>query len=205
MNENKQNISDAALKIAADWWFDRIEGGRHDNGASDPSSMFAGFLADKLAAAHPVDSDQREQFAKAFATAFAEDKYGGRSTGCDYGPSGILAEAMESCEINTSRAPWKTHMWIDDRGVGVSGGYAAPHERLCDAAGVRPTVRYTAHYMYDSEWSREHGDTPEPSESGLMYSQDEIDTWAKGNADSMLNGVERVVEERLVDGDWIVQ
>ncbi len=139
-----------ALQVMADWWFDRFLSPTHDNGARGEGSLssgLAGSMAGILADRHPVTEEHRAPFRKGLVDAIAASKYGLHSLRCDYGPGGILGEAMESAGIDKSRGPWKHDMYLHGCQIEVAAGYAAPRELICDIEGTESQERWVATWM----------------------------------------------------------
>lgn len=151
------------MHVLADWWFDRFQNPRHDNGDRSRTGEVTSLLAGMVAAQHPTDAsdEARAKFRAAVIAAMqpeqpvtrqradgktCSDVYWHDTLSVDYGPSGALREAMEACGIDTSRAPWKTHSCVYGGGlvVELSDGYRAKHQMLYVAPVLDLLVQLTA-------------------------------------------------------------
>lgn len=122
-----KRISDEAIRMLGDWWFDRFLSPNHDNGDRSLGGMFACGMADMAADKHPITEEQREPFISAL-TAECQKALD------DYVPSGTLAAAMDAAGI--------VDVLVRNNGIWISTSYGASQELLCDLEGVAPTKRW---------------------------------------------------------------
>lgn len=105
-------INDEMIEKAVDWWANAIQSPKYDNGDSSPAGGVGLMLATMLgnSASKKVGESEiskfKEELGKAIRRVDRIDFY------CDYGPTGILTEAMDKAGIPRSLAPWKTTMVV---------------------------------------------------------------------------------------------
>lgn len=132
-----------APRAAAEWWARQIADPtfRHTTAEEDRASSADEFLgavmvrtlAHTLADSHPVTAEQLVVFINALERIIVRDT---REDGWHYGlhvdyhPDGSLSEAAKVADIDESRFPYKSHLWLHrDGSVTARLGYGAP-ERL---------------------------------------------------------------------------
>lgn len=152
----KRELSDKAIDIIGNWWFDIFLGPKHDMGArgenEEQLNAAASGLAGILARKHPVEEDQRPIFLAALRAQIRKEIGEGKrliGLGTDYHPEATLAEAMKEAGINESRRAWKISVSISNRGIQIGPGYQAPLEMLCDLEGNVPTQRWVLKYKWE--------------------------------------------------------
>lgn len=162
-----KQLTDKAIEVLANWWFDVFLGPDHDMGVDERDTGEAKFnatmargLAGILADKHPVDPEKRQEFVDSLKKACHEDMEGKRSywalgLGTDYHPEGTLAKAMEYAGIHPSRCSWKTSVQVRGRGIMIGAGYRAAWELLCDLEGNLPKERWVLKTTYDYDGRRE--------------------------------------------------
>lgn len=130
-----QHIAHKEIEIAAKWWANVIrKGARQDNGDGFQSIA----LSVLQSRANPPTEEQLQAFEQALINAleadidpqswFPDDPRRGsalRSIGVDYGPAGVLRDAMDAVGLAYILLPCKTLMWINPGSVEVSYGYGA--------------------------------------------------------------------------------
>ena len=125
-------LTDEQIRVAVDWWADAIQDPDFDNGDTSSMGGTTALLANLLSESHPVTPEKVEKFKTALTnllkTTKVEDDYFTLSV--DYHPCSDLCLCAQVAEIDESRFPWKTRMYLDKGGVSVSAGYAAPLEKL---------------------------------------------------------------------------
>lgn len=124
------------IETAVRWWSDSLQGrgpAKYNNGDTSNIGFMMMALATMAADAAPVAANQYTAFEASLRRLLTEAAEAGRTTinlMTDYGPGGLLADAMEEAKVSFDKAPWKTYMTVEQDQVTVSAGYRAPTETL---------------------------------------------------------------------------
>ena len=126
------SVSRGAATAAAEWWAAKIGGNvHHDNGDDSFGSFIAMFMADSLA--NPATEEQISKFKELLIASLMDESNEVRvrfGLNCDYSPCSLLADAAKEAGISEYNFPYKTSMFIDERGVRVFDGYGASPETI---------------------------------------------------------------------------
>lgn len=191
-----QTISDTALGIIADWWFDKFLLPKHDNGDRGSVPAVAGMMSGLLASRHPVEESQRKTFKSELVTRCrAEAHLSGQTLSVDYHPVGVLKAAMDAANIDESRSSWKTDVYFHGREVSVGAGYGVPQEILCYTDGAIPDERWTHRYESEGRALKQYAYSEYAHHGQIAI------MWRYHGTDHPYTST----HERLVDGQWIAQ
>lgn len=116
------------IEKAVSWWSEKIQNPKFDNGDDTKQGGMTAMLA--IMAKSGVSKDQVEKFKESLTRKLKTDdmaKFGLKS---DYGPMGILADAITNAGIDGMNVPWKTRMIFESEEVKVSYGYGAEYITL---------------------------------------------------------------------------
>ena len=136
-NEAMQNVSESSLlpsvETAVNWWIDKFTESINGGSIGDNlHSFLAMAMVDKIFNKTPVYEKQSTIFRNFLSKRLMDELSKGREVhlDVDYGPSDILADAMEVAGIDSIKAPFKTHMIVGVNSVRVSVGYGAKYEEI---------------------------------------------------------------------------
>lgn len=125
---------------AAKWWADQLLAAQPhlatQMGAEPDSPMNSPMGAVMAVLAQAQDRADDPTKVEAFRAALEAriltslERYPSLAFGVDYHPDRILSDAADDAgmPLGMTTLPWKTTMWVDDRGVRVSKGYGAASE-----------------------------------------------------------------------------
>ena len=140
-NEAMQNLSEKSVlpsvETAVNWWIHQFTG--FINGGSignDFNSILTMSMVDNIFTRTSINDKQIIEFRKFLSKKLMDELSKGREArlDVDYGPSDILADAMEAAGIDSIKAPFKTHMIVGVNSVRVSVGYGAKYEEIYNNA-----------------------------------------------------------------------
>lgn len=123
-----EKLTDDQIRVAVDWWAKSIRDPEYNNGDDSFTGAMTKSLAQMISDVHPVTEEAIEKFKVALTHLLKTTSLRFLST--DYGPGRDLALCADVAEVDYSRFPWKTCMWLDEGKVIVSAGYQAPIETL---------------------------------------------------------------------------
>jgi hypothetical protein len=95
----------------------------------------------------------------------AESSYWAPTLAVDYGPDGMLRDAVLAADLPAAPFPYKTLMGMDDEGISVSVGYRAPNEYLCQTK--RRAVVAAIHAATNEAFPPNYDDMPEASQDAF--------------------------------------
>lgn len=128
-----------SVETAINWWIKQFTGSRLGGSVGDDfNSILIMAMADQVFSQASVNETQVGVFRESLSKALMDELSKGIEPSLDvnYGPSGMLADAMAKSGIEGSKAPFKTRMVVGVNSVRVSAGYGAKSEEIF-ATGVQ--------------------------------------------------------------------
>lgn len=122
-----------SVETAINWWIKQFTGSRRGGSIGDDFNfVLAMAMADQVFSQTSVNETQVAAFRESLSKALMDKLSKGikPSLEVDYGPSGILADAMVESGISGNKAPFKTSMVVGVNSVMVSAGYGAKYEEI---------------------------------------------------------------------------
>ena len=122
-----------SVETAINWWINQFTGSRLGGSIGDDfNSVLVMAMADQVFSQTSVNKTQVAAFRESLSKALMDKLSKGIEPNLevDYGPSGILANAMVESGISGSKAPFKTTMVVGVNSVRVSAGYRAEYEEI---------------------------------------------------------------------------
>ncbi len=122
-----------SVETAINWWINQFTGSRLGGSIGDDfNSVLAMTMADQVFSQTSVNETQVAAFRESLSKALMDELSKGiePDLDVDYGPRGILADAMVESRISGSEAPFKTRMVVGVNSVRVSAGYGAKYEEI---------------------------------------------------------------------------
>lgn len=122
-----------SVETAINWWINQFTGSRIGGSLGDDfNSVLAMPMADQVFSQTSVNETQVAAFRESLSKALMDKLSKGiePDLDVDYGPSGILADAMVESGISGSKAPFKTRMVVGVNSVRVSAGYRDKYEEI---------------------------------------------------------------------------
>ena len=128
-------MNDEGLKVAVDWWADKLRGCKHSGLSAEERSdrRNDGYQMAEMLMTITKPKVTDEQIAKFSEHLLATLKAGNvQWLDVDYGPCGQLYDALVAAKIEPGMGtlPIKTSMWIDADKVSVRYGYGAPEKQI---------------------------------------------------------------------------
>ena len=120
--------------LAAEWWANKIQRPRFDNGDNSKESEIAGFLALLLASdsRKDLDDEKIENFKNVLSTKIQLEliERGICQLDVDYYPEGVLYDAAVEVSVSEDLFPWKTCMRVTNETIEVQEGYGKPYKEI---------------------------------------------------------------------------
>ena len=122
-----------SVETAINWWINQFTGSRLGGSIGDDFNfVLAMAMADQVFSQTSVNETQVAAFRESLSKALMDKLSKGIEPvlDVDYGPSGILDDAMVESGISGNKAPFKTRMVVGVNNVRVSAGYRAKYEEI---------------------------------------------------------------------------
>ena len=122
-----------SVETAVNWWIKKFTDSKIGGSlGNDFNSVFNMAMANQVFSQTSVNQDQIDAFRESLSRALMDELSKGNEPmlRVDYGPSGILADAMVESGISGGKAPFKTSMTVGVNSVRVSAGYRAEVEEI---------------------------------------------------------------------------
>ena len=122
-----------SVETAVNWWVEQLTGANMGGSLGDDFNSVLGMaLANQVFTQTSIEEPQIVKFKESLSKALMYELSIGKEPRLevDYGPSGILANAMADSGISSNKAPFKTTMIVQVNSVSVSAGYRAKYKEI---------------------------------------------------------------------------
>ena len=133
-----------SVETAINWWINQITGPKIGGSiGNDFNSIIAMTIANHIFSQTSVDEIQIAKFRELLSKSLMDELSKGIEPNLvtDYGPGGILANAMKESNISEIKVPFKTKMVVGINSVKVSAGYQAEYKEIFNTASLDEKVK----------------------------------------------------------------